>query len=217
MKTPLLLIGASLVFWGWQTGLWYFAIVMAVGLEGSRLIQSRLDLSLSDFSRIADFCTLIFVGMLVYLLLSTRSAGVLLVLIQWLPLAFLPIVAAQVYSTQDRIDISALFLIMRIERVKRENILSTAVNLTYPYFALCVIAASAANVRTIGFYAGLFVLTTWALWSFRSRRYSPVLWACLLVAMAGIRPMGMPLLGIPTLHRWDPPTLWVAPSSSPCA
>jgi len=186
MKTPLLLIGASLVFWGWQTGLWYFAIVMAVGLEGSRLIQSRLDLSLSDFSRIADFCTLIFVGMLVYLLLSTRSAGVLLVLIQWLPLAFLPIVAAQVYSTQDRIDISALFLIMRIERVKRENILSTAVNLTYPYFALCVIAASAANVRTIGFYAGLFVLTTWALWSFRSRRYSPVLWACLLVAMAGI-------------------------------
>ena len=182
MKTPFLLLGAGLIFWGWQTGLWPLAVIMALILEGSRLIKSRFELSSSDFNRAADVCTLLFLGMFVYIVASNRSARAILVLLQWLPLAFLPLVFLQIYSTSERIAISALFLFFRIERVKRENIFPKAINLTYPYFGLCILSASAANVRTLWFYMGLLLICAWALWQVRSRRYPPIFWVSLFVS-----------------------------------
>ncbi|MGH7356836.1 MAG: transglutaminase-like domain-containing protein, partial [Candidatus Rokuibacteriota bacterium] len=62
-----------------------------------------------------------------------------------------------------------------------------AVDLAYPYVALCVLSASAANVRTLSFYVGLSALAAWALWPFRSRRYARVWWVAglLVVVTAG--------------------------------
>ncbi len=66
MKTPPILLGAALVLWGWQTGLLPVAVIMAIVLEGSRLVKSRLDLSASDFNRISDLSTLVFLGMFIF-------------------------------------------------------------------------------------------------------------------------------------------------------
>lgn len=181
MNTPLLMLGASLMFWGWHTGLLALATVMALVLEGSRLIKFRWELSASDFNRISDLCTILFLGMFIYFFVSERSAPTILVLLQWLPLTFLPLMVSQVYGTRDKINISALFLISRRKRADRENKQTTTINLTYPYFALCIISASAANVREISFYAGLFLLSAWALWPVRSKRFSLILWAGPLV------------------------------------
>ena len=43
MKITPLLLGAALMFWGWQTGLWIFAVVMALVFEASRLIRSLVE------------------------------------------------------------------------------------------------------------------------------------------------------------------------------
>ncbi len=94
-----------------------------------------------------------------------------------------PPCGGQVYSTSEKIDISALFLILRKEKTS-EGFDFPSINLTYPYFVLCILSAGAANVRTPWFYAGLFLLSAWALWSVRPR-VSPFLWAGLL-ALAGI-------------------------------
>src|SRR4029453_16763781 len=48
------------------------------------------------------------------------------------------------------------------------------------YFALCLLAGSAANRRTLEFYAGLCLLAGWALWPWRSRRFSPLWWIPML-------------------------------------
>ena len=182
MKTPPLLLGASLMFWGWQTGLWPVAAIMAIVLEGSRLVRSRLDLSPADFHRVSDVCTLILLGIFAYVYVSNRSAQAIVTIFQWLPLAVIPLVTAQVYSTSDRITISALFLLFRRKQGKKdETEKSTAINLTYPYFALALLSASAANMRTPWFYVGLFCLSLWALWSIRSKRVSPILWVALMV------------------------------------
>ena len=160
MKIPPFLLGITLMFWGWQTKLFIFAAIMAVVIEGSRLVKSRLDLSPSDFHRVSDVCTLILLGMFAYVYASNRSAHAIIVIFQWLPLAVIPLVAAQVYSTSDRITFSALFVIFRRKKEKKkENNQSTAINLTYPYFALSILSASAANVRTPWFYVGLFCLS----------------------------------------------------------
>lgn len=184
MKMPSLLLGAALIFWGWQTGLWIFAAVMAVVLESSRLIRLRWDLSTVDFRRISDLCSLLFVILLVYLLVSDRSDYFLIVLVKWLPIIFFPLLVAQAYATSDRIDISALFVLLRKKKKKDKKQESTAVNLTYPYFAICILSASAANVRDVYFYMGLFGLCALAFWFVRSKRFSAMLWLG-LIAIAG--------------------------------
>ena len=184
MKTPSLLLGAALIFWGWQTGLWILAAVMATIFESSRLIRFRWDLSTADFRRISDLCSLLFVILLVYLLVSDRFDYFLIVLVKWLPIVFFPLLVAQAYATSDRIDISALFLLLRKKNKRDKKQKSTALNLTYPYFAICILSASAANVRDVFFYMGLFGLSALAFWFVRSKRFSALLWLG-LIAIAG--------------------------------
>jgi transglutaminase-like putative cysteine protease len=184
MKTLPLLFGATLLFWGWQTKLLLFAVIMAVILEGVRLIPFRWDFSLSELERVTDVCTLLLIGMLVYLFMSRNLFDISFILLQWLPITFFPLLVCQCYSTSGTIDMRALFLMLRRKRAKiRETPL--AVNLTYPYVILCILSAGAANVRNSQFYFGLFVLAIWALWPLRSRRYSPILWISMLV-VAGV-------------------------------
>jgi hypothetical protein len=181
MKTPPLLLFVSLIFWGWQTELLYLAVVMALALEGSRLVKWRLDLSPSDFNRISDLCTVVVLGLFIYHYGSLRSPKAIVVLVQWLPLALLPLLIAQAYSTNERIDVSALFLIFRRKKAKGDSRPGIRINLSYPYFTLCILSASAANLKTPWFYAGLLILSAWALWFVRSKRFSSIIWLTLLV------------------------------------
>jgi len=181
MNTPPLLLGAALLFWGWQTGLSPFAAITALILEGSRLVKWRWDLSRSDFNRVADLCTLMFVGMTVYLAVTHEATRLLMVIFEWLPLTFFPLVAFQVYGTEGKIDLSVFFLMLRKKARQEDGKPRRPIDLAYAYFALCIISASAANVRTPWLYAGTFVLSAWALWYARSTRFSPLLWVCLLV------------------------------------
>jgi len=182
MKAPSFILGASLIFWGWQTKLLIPAVIMALVLEGSRLVTVRWDFSASDFNRISDLCTVIFLGMLIYSFASKSSVPVMLVVLQWLPMTFFLLMASLAYSTSEDIDISALFLLMRRKGFEEQKKNPITMNLTYPYFTLCILAASAANVRSIWFYVGLIFLSSWALLFIRpNKRYSLVIWASLLL------------------------------------
>src|SRR2546425_13248488 len=66
MNTPPLLLGATLLFWGWQTGMLPVAIIIAVVLEGSRLAQARWEFSQIDLDRIWNLCMLLFFGLAAY-------------------------------------------------------------------------------------------------------------------------------------------------------
>ena len=182
MKAPSFILGGSLLFWGWQTQLLIPAVVMALVLEGSRLVAVRWDFSDSDFNRISDLCTVIFLGMLVYNLASKNSVPVMLVVLQWLPMTFFPLMASLAYSTSEDINIRALFLLLRRKGSQEQKKNPITMNLTYPYFALCILSASAANMRSIWFYLGLIFLSSWALLAIRpNKRYSLVIWASLLL------------------------------------
>jgi transglutaminase-like putative cysteine protease len=185
MTTPPLLLGAALAFWGWQTGLLPLAVAVAVVLEGARLVGWRWDLSRKDVDRIADLCRVVLVGMAVYLAATRGVARSVLVLIQWFPLAVLPLVACQAYGPPDRVDLRTFALILRRARADGRGDGGGPAALAYPYLALLVLAASAANVRTPAFYAGLCGLVAWALWGVRSRRFPPAVWAGLLAVCAG--------------------------------
>ncbi len=182
MKPPFLLITISLIFWGWQTELLIFAVPMAVILEWSRFSKVKLELSLSDFIRISDGCTLIITGMFVWLLISGKPDQIIFILIQWLPIGYFPMIASQEYSIVGKVDIRALSIILRRQDKNRKKGTPVfAVNLTYPYIILCIISASAANIRTHWFYGCIFLISAYALWTARSERFSPVIWIMLFI------------------------------------
>ncbi len=181
MRMPPFLLSAGLIFWGWQTGLWAAALPMALMLEGSRCLPLRWDFSSSDFSRVSDLCALLVVAIILYFYASRQSLYIIFELIQWLPVAFFPLLLVQNYSTAEKIDMRAISLIFRRQQKKGNRTTFTEVNLNHPYLALCILAASFANLREPGFYIGLMILVAWALWPIRRKGSSPVLWSLLLV------------------------------------
>ncbi len=157
MTTPPGLLGAALLFWGWQSGLVLLGAIIAVIIEGSRVVAVRWDLDRSDFNRVADLCTLVFLAMAAYLIanrgvaLPPGTSLAILVLFTWLPLAFAPLIVSQAYSVRNEVDLGTLFLLLRRRAAADENKARETINLTYPYFALCLLSASAANVRSSWF------------------------------------------------------------------
>jgi len=136
MKTPPLLLGVTLVFWGWNTNYLWVGVPLGLVLEASRLLRNRWEVSEEDFNRIWTFCTLLFLASTVYAFTSndgpsdfrgffenpnpwtTRNAGTASArtaasLIRWLPMTFFLFMAAQACSTRGGVPLETVSLIMR--------------------------------------------------------------------------------------------------------
>src|SRR5207247_1729028 len=174
----------------------------AVLLEGARAVAWRLDFSRQDFHRISDLCAVVSAGSAGYLLTAGAGArmagapGAPTVLFQWLPLLVAPLVACQAYSTAGKVDLGAFFWAYRRKAAGERAPSTDALDLAYPYAVLCVLSAGAANVRTPAYFAGVCLLTAWALWVGRSPRFSPLWWVASL-ALASVAGYG----GHLGLHR----------------
>ncbi len=189
MSTPPLFLGATMLFWGWQAGFLWFGVAGAVILEGSRLIGLRWDLSPTDLKRVVYLCDLLLIGGIVYVFLTAGRANfvdAMISLLRATPLAILPLIVAQTYSAVNKIDINLLRLVVSKKRAQKKDQPPRLVDLSFPYFAICLLSASAANIRTPWFYAGFAVLLAWALRAHRPKAFSPVVWMLLIVSVGGL-------------------------------
>ncbi len=185
MRVPPLLLGATTLFWGWQCGAWLAGGLLAVVVEGVRIVPWRWELDDRDFNRIADLSAVLFLG-LIYYQYDTYAVHGIFGTLRWLPLVLLPLLAAQLYSTREAIRYSTLFISIRRAEARGRMADAGAIDLRYPFLALCLLSASAGTADRSRFYAGLCLLVVWALWGARSRRYSPVLWGAVMVlSLAG--------------------------------
>lgn len=182
MKPPPFLLAAALLLWGWQTGLLLAAAAMTAVLEGARVVRLRWEMAPADFNRVADLCTLLFLGVIGYQFITGRFPEAMFVILQWLPIILFPLMASQVYSTTDRINLSALFLTLRNRQ--QDFAKDNSIDLRYPYFGVCLLAAAAANSGHRWFYWALTGLCAWALWGARPKRYGVNLWALCFAAAA---------------------------------
>jgi hypothetical protein len=199
MKTPPLLMGVTLLFWGWQAGFLPEAVGMAFILEGSRAIKTRWEFSDDEFTRVLTFCSVLFLAAMIFAFnsnsgptdfgqllqnpnaTSERNAGnastlTVDALIRWLPMIFFLFMVAQTFSPGNSVPLEAisLYLRSRMKRArKRGQVLppSRRIDISYPYFALCLFSASGHPAQDDYFYYGLCILILWALWPQRSRRF----------------------------------------------
>jgi transglutaminase-like putative cysteine protease len=181
------LIGAALLFWGWQTGFLAVAVAMAAVIEARAFVHVRWDLSRTDFNRVSDVSAVLLAVIAVYHVLGTDSARAVLAILQWLPLTVFPLVVCQLYSSIARLDASIFFWSLRRRANERPDAPRVLVDLSYPFVALTLLSASAANVRSGVFFAGFAVLAAWGLWTVRPRRYPSAVWA---LVMAGAIALG---------------------------
>ena len=170
------MIGAAILFWGWQTGFLLAAVAMAAVLEGRALVGVRWDLSRTDFNRISDVSAVVLAVIAVYQVLGNDSARAVLAILQWLPLVVFPLVACQLYSAAGVLDASIFFWSLRRRANEQPDYPGMPVDLSYPFVALTLLSASAANVRSGIFFAGFAAVLVWALWGVRPRRYPLAVW-----------------------------------------
>lgn len=222
MNTPPLLLGAALLFWGWQTGLLWVGAVMALLLESSRLVNTRWEVSDEDLSRIWTFCTLLFLAVAVYAFTANEgpshfssflqnpnsstssragaaSARTAASLFRWLPMTFFLFVAAQAWSTRREVPLTAISLLLRRRKrhAKGGNIEEAhrGFNVAYPYFGACLFAASNHSADDSTFFWGLGALIGWALWSRRPRRFVVPFWVGLFGLAIGLGYFGQRGIG----------------------
>jgi transglutaminase-like putative cysteine protease len=223
VKTPPFLLGAVLVFWGWQTGFLLPGVLMGLVLEGSRLVETRWDFSDDDFARIWTFCFLLLVGTGVYAfttnqgpsdfkgffhspsLLTQRNAGFATArttfsVLRWLPMIFFFFAVAQAYSPREAIPLKVISLILRYRWKTAAKLgLPLPVNRTfsasYPFFALCLLSSSVHSAEDTSFFWGFCALAAWALWPQRCPRFGPVLWVTAVLLVTGLSYFGQRGIG----------------------
>jgi protein-glutamine gamma-glutamyltransferase len=227
-KPPPLLLGACLLFWGWQSDFFLPAAAMAVALEGSRVVTARWEFSDEDFSRIWTFCTLLLLASVVYAFTlndgpanfrnflenptpvaqrntGTSTARTAASIIRWLPMTFFVFIAAQQYSSRGGVPLETISLILRV-RWKRARKLglprpaTRIANIGFFYFSLCLFAASIHSAEDNTFFWGVAILLAWALWSLRSKRFPVLLWGGSLVAAVAVGYFAQ--VGIGRLQRY---------------
>jgi hypothetical protein len=221
IKMPPLLLGATLVFWGWQTHLLPVGILMGIGLESARWIKSRWNFSNEDFNRIWTFCTLLLLAATVYGFTSnegpsnfggffqhpnlrtergvgTTTAKTAAAVVRWLPMMFFLFVGAQNFSVRQGIPLETISLILRRRWKKARKLglplpATRNINISYIYFALCLVAASVHAEVDNSFFWGLTVLVAWALWPHRSR--SVAAWGAAIALVVALGYFGQGGLG----------------------
>jgi protein-glutamine gamma-glutamyltransferase len=170
------MIGAALVFWGWQTGFLAVGVAMATVIEARTVVRVRWDLSRSDFNRISDVSAVLLALIAVYQVLGNDSARAVLAILQWLPLVVFPLLACQLYSAAGVLDASMFFWSLRRRANEQPDYAGVPVDLAYPFVSLTLLSASAANVRSGIFFGGFAAIVVWALWRVRPPRYSATVW-----------------------------------------
>jgi transglutaminase-like putative cysteine protease len=176
-----LLLAAAVLFWGWQTGAWAVALPVAILFAAARILPLRWDFSHAQLCRVADFCTVLILLLTGYLLIAYGNPRGIILVFQWLPVAMLPLALAHAYGTPRALDLSVLFWNLRRHPAETPVLFDPS----FPYFAIWVLAASAANVRGEAFYLGVALLVAWPMALARPRSFSLARWSvALMLALA---------------------------------
>jgi len=189
MSLPPFVLAAVVAFWGWRSGNYAAALLLALLLEAPRYLRLRFELSYLDFTRVAQLCTVIFVGLLAYLFATVeqpRTARAVLTTMLWLPAVLAPLVITQRLSTGSLLPLSALFRYLRKMRERDPAYRETEIDFAPIFCAICLVAAGIPNQRDVYFYIGIVLMAGWALLGARPRPARFTAWTVALLAAAGI-------------------------------
>lgn len=184
MTLPAFLVGASLLYWGWETSNLLLAAPLALVLELVRRLDTRFDMEPVAYQRLSDLCTVAFVALAVILTVNKGVPHGFLFAFQYLPVVLAPILLAQYAASSRRIRLSALFRYLRKLKAREPSTRDPMVELSGPYLAATLLAAGMANPRGPAYYLVVVGFAAWALLPRRPAHGSLAAWVA-MVATAG--------------------------------
>ncbi|QPJ61216.1 MAG: transglutaminase domain-containing protein [Candidatus Nitronauta litoralis] len=202
MTPPPLLIGGALLFWGLYAEMIIPAALCAIIVESPRWTGWRLQISEPEVRRVWLLTCLILLSVMVF---SFVELGGLLMFSRaslYSPLIFFPLALVQAFHAKSALEFKTLFLKSK-EHLSLTGSRPLAVNWLYLYLILILISTGlqARGPATLGggltslasgsrFYLGAAILLSVALWKFRPRGTSPVLWVVLFLISGAMGVMG---------------------------
>jgi len=181
MSPRVLIVAAALVFWGLQTEFLWLSLVLSAIIAASGIFRRHLSLTPREFARLWDVTLVALVGAAVYQRQTSSVSGAVLSFLQWLPILLFPMMGAFVFCDFSKLPYSTFVFWWR----DREQGDERKVDVTYAYFGICLLAASASANRAAWFYPGATALMTAALWLNRPRRLRGWATLALLAAVSG--------------------------------
>ena len=207
MKTPPFLVFAALLFWGWQSDFLLAGATLGVVLEAARFTRARWELDEADFSRIWTFCVLLTIALAAYVFTNNAEGGLrglvhartdpsatepgglnAMRFLRWLPMSTFALLAAQAFNRRPSVPMTGISIVLRWRQRKGDqDFAGHFMDVSYPYFMLCVFAAGIhANTGEATYFLGQCALVAWALWAVRSRRFGLVVWLGAFVLVVGM-------------------------------
>ncbi len=182
---PPLLLSAALGVWGWQTGLWGWALLLALPLEAARWLPWRWAWRERDARRVVGLTNMLLLAALLYQLTQYLGqgplSGHLFNLISWLPLVLSPLVLAERYANPPGVRFQLLLL---WPRPGNNPANPWRIELGYPYVIVCLLAAGMG--QHAGYAYGAAGVVLYLLWVARSRRHRVSHWALLATLGCGV-------------------------------
>jgi hypothetical protein len=184
MTMPAFIVGASLLFWGWETSNLMLAVPLALAIELLRKLDLRFDLEPLSYNRLADLSTVAFVALAAVLVANRGAPHGVLAAFQYMPMVLAPILLAQYASSPRRIHLSALFQYIRKQKRRDPATRDPQVDLSAAFFAVSLVAAGMANQRGPTYYFAVLGFVAWALCARRPAHASGAAWTALFIGAA---------------------------------
>ncbi|HEY8036761.1 MAG TPA: transglutaminase-like domain-containing protein [Methylobacter sp.] len=195
MNKDLLFLSFGLLSWGWLSQTWLAALGLLFAAVIGKYSTWRWHISPRQFYRCADLSALLVILLLIDVYILRPSSQPIFVLLKWFPVLFSPALFAQLFSSNQKLPLAALFYSLRKQQTEQPqetdfklpytalyNRESTVVRLLreidfiQPYAALTVLSAGAANVQTPAYFIIAVTLFTGILWSVRPKHSPAPLW-----------------------------------------
>lgn len=159
--------GFTILFWGYQCELIWFAIPMTIIFEARFLFNRRWALTKKDFNQIADLTSVGLLVMVFFLFINRTEYHFITTLIAWLPILFFPLTTVIGYSTTSRMPLDVLFYSLR----RQKEPVNQSWDLDYILLGGCLLAAGLNREGSYYFPIAATILTL-VLFSLRSPRFN---------------------------------------------
>ncbi len=180
----------SLIGWGWLNDNWIVTGGILILILASLLTGWRWALKVEQFYRVGDFVLVLFITALLYFAVADIGQQPVFIILEWLPVFFLPVLLVQLYNVNDQLPLGILFYSVR----KREH--QATLDFKLPFAAICWLGAGAANGASLSYFALSCLGFITILWTVRSKNSPVIIWIGVIVLATGLSLQGQDKLRI---------------------
>jgi hypothetical protein len=186
---PRMLLGATLIFWGWMVDLPVIGLLLAFLFEGPHWLNLRWNFRETAYVRAWTLSVTAMMLTAFVLWMNGVQPETVREFVSWMPLFLLSVQFTQAYGFADTIPLNTFSYFSRkklaLDRELGMNPQAQRISFTPVYFVIALLfSAAGSNAYDDFFFIGILFLSAWCLWSctgIRSQQKKPLMIGLLLM------------------------------------